>query len=106
MKIFFLILSQKKILVRIIISCNNIFDTNILSRGYSAKLKNYGNSRGGGGGSKVKVPSVRGGEGMDIFWNYTLPVRILIHVSPQAEQLWIDFQLHMNNKSKASQIVV
>ena len=43
---------------------------------------------------------------MDISWNYTLPVRILIHVSPQAEQLWIDFQLHMNNKSKASQIVV
>ena len=40
--------------------CNSIFDANSLSRGYPAKLENYGNSRGGGG--MTKVPSVGGGE--------------------------------------------
>ena len=68
-----------------------MFDTNILSRGYPTKLKNYGNCRalGGGGeattikprnrnskggrGSKAKVISVGGrGGAMDIFWNYTI----------------------------------
>ena len=33
-----------------IIYCNNIFDTNILSRGYLTKLKNYGKFQGVVGG--------------------------------------------------------
>ena len=33
-------------ILRTIIECNNIFDTNILSRGYPTKLKIYTNSRG------------------------------------------------------------
>ena len=41
---------QKNYLLRTIIKCNNIFDTNILSRGHPTKLKIYGNSRGWGGG--------------------------------------------------------
>ena len=69
-------LSQKNYLLQTIIKCNNIFDTNVLSRGYPNKLKIYTNSRGwgaitstpysvyrkfqggGGGGSKVNVPSM------------------------------------------------
>ena len=39
-------LSQKNYLLRTIIKCNNMFDTNILSRGYPTKLKIYENSRG------------------------------------------------------------
>ena len=38
----------EKIIFFIIIKCNNIFDTNILSRGYPIKLNNNGNSRGWG----------------------------------------------------------
>ena len=69
-----------------IIWCNNIFDTNILSRGYPTKFKNYGNSRGWGGGGyytyplgwkfpgvgglKQKCPPWKGC--MDIVWNYTI----------------------------------
>ena len=58
--------------------CNkyNIFDTNILPRGYSTKFQRVGDYNkqplqykmeipvGGGGGTKVKVPSVGG---MDVF---------------------------------------
>ena len=68
-------LSQKNYLLQTIIKCNNIFDTNVLSRGYPNKLEIYTNSRGwgaitstpysvyrkfqgGGGGSKVNVPSM------------------------------------------------
>ena len=40
----------EKNIFRIIIQCNNIFETNIISRGYLIKLKNYGNSRGPEGG--------------------------------------------------------
>ena len=85
MKIFYSILSQNKIIFRIIIKCNNIFETNILYRGYPAKLNNNRSSRGlgvwqappgmeilSGWGSLAKVPSVEGGAGMDIFWNYTM----------------------------------
>ena len=63
--------------------CNNIFDTNILSRGYPIKLNNDGNYRGwgvwrvpagmeipGGGGFKHKCPPWVGC--IDIFWNYTI----------------------------------
>ena len=32
----------------------------------------------GGGGSKTKVLSIKGGGGMDIFWNYTIYIIILI----------------------------
>ena len=84
MKIFYLILSQKQIIFRVIIKCNNIFETNILYRGYPTKLNNNRNSRGLGvwqaphgmeilsrWGSSAKVPSVEGG-GMDIFWNYKI----------------------------------
>ena len=39
---------RKNYLSHIIIQRNNIFDTNILSRGYPTKWKNYGNSRGWG----------------------------------------------------------
>ena len=56
--------------------CNNIFDTNIPSRGYQTKLKNYRNSKHplewrfqGGGGLRQKSP-LCGEGGMDIFWNY------------------------------------
>ena len=89
MKIFYLILSQKQIIFRVIIKCNNIFETNILYRGYPTKLNNNRSSRGLGvwqappgmeillgWGSLAKVPSVEGGggrgAGMDIFWNYTM----------------------------------
>ena len=85
MKIFYLILSQKQIIFRVIIKCNNIFETNILYRGYPTKLNNNRNSRGwgvwqappgmeilSGWGSSAKVPSVGRGGGMDIFWNYTI----------------------------------
>ena len=41
-------LSQKNYLLQTIIKCNNIFDTNVLSRGYPNKLKIYTNSRGWG----------------------------------------------------------
>ena len=68
-------LSQKNYLLQTIIKCNNIFDTNVLSRGYPNKLEIYTNSRGlggyhkhplqciqeipgGWGGSKVNVPSM------------------------------------------------
>ena len=40
----------EKIIFRIIIYCNNIFDTNILSRGYLTKLQNNGKFQGVGGG--------------------------------------------------------
>ena len=40
--------SQKNYLLQTIIKCNNIFDTNVLSRGYPNKLKIYTNSRGWG----------------------------------------------------------
>ena len=40
----------EKIIFRMIIYCNNIFDTNILSRGYLTKLKNYGKFQGVVGG--------------------------------------------------------
>ena len=39
-------IAEKIILYIIIIKCNNIFDTNILSRGYPIKLNNNGNYRG------------------------------------------------------------
>ena len=41
------------------IQCNNIFDTNILSRGRVPKLKNYGKFQGGGrwgGGGMTSTP--------------------------------------------------
>ena len=41
-------LSHKNYLLQTIIKCNNIFDTNVLSRGYPNKLKIYTNSRGWG----------------------------------------------------------
>ena len=83
-----------KIIFFITISCNNSFDTNILSGGYLTKLKNYGKFQGVGDGEDDKhllkgnssgmegaqalVPSVgaRGGERMYIFWNYTFRVYI------------------------------
>ena len=84
MKIFYSILSQNKIIFRIIIKCNNIFETNILYRGYPTKLNNNRNSRGcgvwqappgmeilSGWGPQQKCPPWDGG-GMDIFWNYTI----------------------------------
>ena len=67
---------------KFIISCNNIFDTNILSRGYPTKLIPGGGGGGGvdkhplvwrfqgGAGLKQKSP-LWGVGGMDIFWNYT-----------------------------------
>ena len=83
MKIFYLILSQKKIIFRIIMNCNNIFETNILYRGYPTKLNNNRNSRGWGvwqappgnsiGVGVLSKSALRGtGGGMDIFWNYTI----------------------------------
>ena len=92
-------LSLTNYLLPTIIKCNNIFDTNILSRGYPTKLKICANPRGWGpptvhnenyrgvwgydkhpptvyngnsgrvGESKVNMPFM---EGMDIFWNYTI----------------------------------
>ena len=41
-------LSQKNYLLPTIIKCNNISNTNVLSRGYPTKLKIYTNSRGWG----------------------------------------------------------
>ena len=80
MKIFYLILSQKQIIFRLIIKCNNIFETNILYRGYPTKLNNNISSRGLGvwqappgmeillgWGSLAKVPSVEGGGRVWIF---------------------------------------
>ena len=44
----------EKIIFRIIIYCNNIFDTNSISRGYLTKLQNNGKFQGlGGGGGGV-----------------------------------------------------
>ena len=77
-KIFSHFIAERKLnIFRIIILCNkyNIFDTNILSRGYSSKFQGMGvhmtsNPHSvkwkfqGGGASKVKVPSVGS---MDIF---------------------------------------
>ena len=80
-KIFLHFITEKKLnIFRIIILCNkySIFDTNILSRGYSTKFQGMGvymtsnphsvkwkfQGGGGGGVSKVKVPSVGS---MDIF---------------------------------------
>ena len=40
----------EKIIFRIIIYCNNIFDTNSISRGYLTKLQNNGKFQGLGGG--------------------------------------------------------
>ena len=67
-----------------IIKFNNIFDTNILSRGYPTRLKIYRNSRGWGydkhplwcimefhGGGVFKVKHALCGC-MDKFWNYTI----------------------------------
>ena len=83
----------EKIIFRMIIKGNNIFDTNILSRGYLTKLKNYGKLQGvvggydkhplkgnssGVEGVQTQVP-FRGGAGrggMCIFWNYTFRVYI------------------------------
>ena len=85
MKIFYLILSQNKITFRIIIKCNNIFETNILYTGYPTKLNNNRNSRTwgvwqappgmeilSGWGSSAKVPCVGRRGDMDIFWKYTM----------------------------------
>lgn len=41
-KIFFLILSQK-VIFRVMIKCNNIFVTNIISREHPTKLNKHGN---------------------------------------------------------------
>ena len=81
-KFFSHFIAEKKLnIFHIIILCNkyNIFDTNILSRGYSTKFQGMGaymtsnphsvkwkfqGGGGGGGVSKVKSPSVGS---MDIF---------------------------------------
>ena len=81
-KIFSHFIVEKKLnIVRIIILCNkyNIFDTNILSRGYSTTFQGVGGYEmdrlqckmeiPGEEWSNLKVPSVGG---MDIFWNYTI----------------------------------
>ena len=83
MKILYLILSQKQIIFRVIIKCNNIFETNVLYRGYPTKLNNNRNSSGWGydkhplewkfhRGGVFSKSSLRGRGGMDIFWNYKI----------------------------------
>ena len=54
-----------KIIFFIIISCNNIFDTNILSGGYLTKLRNYGKFQGVGDGKDDKHPLKGNSSGME-----------------------------------------